>query len=233
MPHIDVQSNSPPAAAGQISLDELERRIRDAHAGVGAAFSNAVHHALTAGQALNVAKPQVAHGQWQAFLKRCDLNKRTAQRYMQLAELAPAKASSATLLADLSIERAIKCLSPSRQSEKSVEPKEVRERHNPERGTPAKTTYTDIIAAWIGASSDEKTKAIDSIGLESLLAAIPQHWLLVMEQHLADRRQIATPPHITNDRGIPDDLSIPTFLQREQPELIAAGPSPHPVGPCR
>ena len=75
----------------------------------------------------------------------------------------------------------------------------------------AKTTHIDILAAWIGATPEERTKAIDSIGFEPLLAVIPSNWLPVIERHFADRRQILTAPVVAS---LPADLSIPELLRR-------------------
>jgi hypothetical protein len=219
---IDQSSNKASIVPGQATLDQLAAKVRDAHAGVVAAFGKAVQHALTAGQTLNAAKSskQIPHGQWLPFLKRCDLNERTAQRYMQLAELAESNASCATLLADLSIERAIKRLSP-KQPQGSTDRRQLQERHKAvEPPAPAKTTHADIVAAWIGAVPEERSKAIDSIGIRALLTSIPPAWWPLIEKRVADRRQISAPSVAAT---LPtDDLSIPSFLQREPLKLVAS-----------
>ena len=213
---IDVHANSQPALAGQ-ALKQLTAQVREAHAGVVAAFGNAIEHAVAAGQALRAAKPQVAHGQWLAFLKGCDLNPRTAQRYMQLAELAPANASSATHLADLSIERAVKRLSQPALPPGSTLPPPVPPPRKTGPVPSAKTTHGDVVAAWMGAPPEERARAVDSIGLEPLWAAIPPPWLPLIERRIAAQHRAVARSTVP----IPDDLSIPVFLKREQPKAPA------------
>jgi hypothetical protein len=79
-----------------------------------------------------------------------------------------------------------------------------------------KTTHIDIIAAWMNAPLEERTKAIDSIGLMPLLAALPPNWLPVLEQWIADRQQPLVPAAVPTDPDlvIPRDLTIPEFLRR-------------------
>ena len=219
MPHmIDGEANNSIVAAPQLSLADLACVVREALAGLQAAFSNAVGHAIDAGRALIVAKERVRHGEWGKFLKNCDIGDRQAQRYMRLALLVEANPTSKSDLPGLSIEEAIKKLSPPNQALKSVEHQEARERRKPEREAPAKITHTDIIAAWIGASLDEKTKALDSIGMEPLLAAIPPGWLPQLEKLIGERRQSAAAIMVAELTPMSeDDLSVPEFLRREFP----------------
>ena len=143
-----MSNHTVPAVADVASLDELESRIRTAHAGVVSAFSSAIGKALEAGRALIAARKFVAHGQWIPFLKRCEINDRTARRYMQFTELVDEKRSSTTdltgllvELADLTIEQAIKRLSPRTVSSPSITGP------TPPGETPSvKTTHADIIA---------------------------------------------------------------------------------------
>jgi hypothetical protein len=194
------------------SLDELESRIRTAHAGVVSAFSSAIGKALEAGRALIAAKKLVAHGQWISFLKRCDINDRTARRYMQFTELVDEKRSSTTdlasllvELADLTIEQAIKRLSRTVSSPSITGPA-------PPGETPSvKMTHADIIAVWTNAPVSERKRAIDGIGLEALLAAMPSAWLPLIANRLA--RPIVPAPLLAD---LPGDLSVPAFLQREK-----------------
>jgi hypothetical protein len=78
--------------------------------------------------------------------------------------------------------------------------------------------HVDIIAVWNKASPEERTKAINSIGLKPLLAVVPQDWWPLLEKHIAERRQacvlVVTAP---TDLAIPSDLSIPLFLCRVPP----------------
>jgi hypothetical protein len=192
------------------SLDELESRIRTAHAGVVSAFSSAIGKSLEAGQALIAAKKLIAHGQWIPFLRRCDINDRTARRYMQFTELVDEKRSSTTdfasllvELADLTLEQAIKRLSPQTASSASITGPAP-----PGEPPSVKTTHADIVAAWTNAPASERKRAIDSIGLEALLAAMPSAWLPLIANRLA--RPIVPAPLPAD---LPSDLTT-AFLQR-------------------
>ena len=77
------------------SLDDVAERIRDAHAGVIAAFSNAIDRAIDAGETLIIAKKSklIPHGQWGKFLTRCGVRERQAERYMRLLVSYPASST--------------------------------------------------------------------------------------------------------------------------------------------
>jgi hypothetical protein len=101
------------------SLDELAEHIRDAHTSITAAFSNVIDHAIDAGQELTNAKKLVPHGQWGKFLRRCGVGERQAERYIRLAWLVAANPTCKSDLAELSIEQAIKSLSPPKPSKET------------------------------------------------------------------------------------------------------------------
>jgi hypothetical protein len=78
------------------------------------------------------------------------------------------------------------------------------------------TTAAEIIAAWDRAPQEERIKAINRIGLEALLAALPRDWMAEIEKRLAARRQPSAPTaHIDPTCAIPADLSIPPCLRRD------------------
>ncbi len=52
---------------------------------------------------------------------------------------------------------------------------------------PPRVTHINIIAAWTEAPLEERTKAIDGIGLEPLLAALPQTWIPLIEGRFTAR----------------------------------------------
>jgi hypothetical protein len=212
-----MSANIAASTADQGSLNELAARIRDAHAGVATAFSNALDRALDAGETLIFAKTSklVRHGQWGEFLKRCGVRERQAERYMRIACLVAANPTCKSDLAELSIEQAIKLLSP---------PKPLKE--TPTRGQPPKNgkpdrsdfTGTDIIAAWNSSLPDERTGALSTIGPNSVLGAMPLEWWAIIESIIARRHPSQL---ITTSDAISDDLEIPTFLRRE----LTAAPS--------
>jgi hypothetical protein len=221
--HIDGQSNTCVVPAGQAFLAELADRIRDAHVSVVSAFTSWIDNAILAGKLLNQAKKQTKHGQWTKFLERCDVGERQSQRYMKLAELVEAKPTCKSDLTDLSIEAAIKKLSPPKLPSKPVAPKQSNERSKPEPSAP-KTGHADIIAAWINAPAVEHPPAVAAIGLVPLLDAMPPDWWSLIEKYIAERQKSSAltieATALADSSGNPgpdDDLTIPGFLRRELP----------------
>jgi hypothetical protein len=213
-----ASTNKAPNSTNQLpvpyapSLHDLAANVRASHASVLAAFSTAANHAVEAGLSLATAKRCTDHGRWTDFVRSCDLTPRTAARYMQLADLAGQIGRATTDLNGLSIERAIKHLSPPKPAKSATEPKPPASAN---RKTKTSTSgraghAADIVSAWIAAAPTERVNAIDSIGLEAVLAAIPTEWLALLEARLAFRRQSPAPLP-----AIDDDLSIPTFLRRQ------------------
>jgi hypothetical protein len=172
----------------------------------------AIEHATNAGKALVAARAQTPHGGWSNFLKRCKVGERQAERYMHLARLVGSNPSRGTDLAGLSIQAAIKQLSPSGPRKAAS-------------GGPlatktaiAHTNAADIIAAWNGAPQNERSKAINGIGMEALLAVLPRDWMPEIEKRLAVRRQPSAPiADMDPTCAIPADLSIPPYLCRDRP----------------
>jgi hypothetical protein len=220
--HIDSAPTTRLVAAGQASLADLATHIRNAHVSVVSAFASAIENAIEAGKLLIAAKAQTPHGGWSKFLKKCNVGERQAERYAHLARLIEAKPSSRTDLAGLSIQAAIKKLSPPKLL---VTPKQSNDR-KPNAPPAPKTEHADILAAWVNAPIAERTRAIEGIGLAPLLPAVPSEWLPLMEKHIADRQKppapiveaIALPE---NDLTVPNDLSIPNFLKRGLPPSLA------------
>ena len=188
-------ANIAPVVAGQVSFDDLTVRIRDAHLSVVSAINSATDNAVTAGKLLIEAKKQTPHGQWGEFLKRCDVGERQSQRYMKLAELVEANPTSKSDLTDLSIEQAIKRLSPPKTHDRPQPAalKQPAKRGKPTKLFAAKTGHIDIIKAWHGASAEEHTRAIDGIGDKPSSAAMPPDWWPVIKQHVADRQKPPIP----------------------------------------
>jgi hypothetical protein len=55
----------------------------------------------------------------------------------------------------------------------------------------SRTNHLDIIEVWDHAPPHERTKAVDGIGLKPLLAVLPEDWIPLIENWLADRRQLS------------------------------------------
>jgi hypothetical protein len=78
---------TPTASTTEEELTRLADRIRDEHKAMRTAMCHAVAHAIRAGEALIQAKAAVPSGSWHRWLKEhCELSKRTALRYIQLAQ---------------------------------------------------------------------------------------------------------------------------------------------------
>jgi hypothetical protein len=71
----------------EIELTALATRIKQGHEALSQSFQTIVPRAIAIGDLLNEAKAKIGHG---TFLKwvadNCQLNERTVQRYMKLAE---------------------------------------------------------------------------------------------------------------------------------------------------
>jgi len=91
-------------------VETLIAQINTAHAEAQAYAGKAIERALEAGDLLLLAKSQVAHGQWQSWLKEhCPaISIRTAQDYMRVAKSLPVEKRSA---AHLTVRSALRILS--------------------------------------------------------------------------------------------------------------------------
>lgn len=202
------------------TLHDLAADVRTYHANVLAAFSTAANYAVEAGRKLSTAKQCAGHGRFGEFLRACEINDRTAARYMQLTRLVEQNGRGATDLAGVSIERAIKLLSPSKPPS-GPRPVTVPKAPAPTARHGAKdadkrTGHADIIGAWMTAPPAEQAKAIAGIGLDAVLAAIPASWMPLLKERLADRQQsMSSVPAPASPLAAGDDLTIPTFLRRE------------------
>jgi hypothetical protein len=149
----------------------------------------------------------VGHGGWRQFLKGCDLGRRQAERYAQLARLYDSNTSRGTHLdlAGLSIQAAIKLLLPPKPSEETHE----------RRPTPAAQEKLNS-QAWANASPAERARFINSIGWRTLAEAIPANWHPAIEEWLHPKPAPIIVDH--NGHPIPEDISIPAFLKVVSPD---------------
>jgi hypothetical protein len=209
-----------PALTGQAATrSNLAEAIRQAHAVVVNALGVAVEHAIKCGNILTDAKKQVGHGGWLEFLRACDLGERQAQRYMRLALLAEQTRLAKSDLTGMTIEGAIARLAPPKAPKPTTSPKPAiasKQIAGPRPSTGGKPTkHVDIIEAWLNASAADRAKAIDSIGLKDLLAAIPENWWALIEKRLAERNA-PPPPRKVDPALLPADGSIPPCLLRRK-----------------
>jgi hypothetical protein len=222
-----MQGNILPAPAGQVAptLTDLAEAIRAARADAAADFSRGTGRVREIGDKLRIAKAMAGHGRWGEFLKACNLNDRTAQRYMQFADLIAANPYLGTDLIGLSIKAAIKLLSPKPPKTAPTPKSPIKSAKTIAPAKPGhKVIRTAIIEAWLAASPADRTKAIDSIGLDAILAALPPTWLPLLADRLTTR-QAVTPEAAVDPALIPSDLSIPPFLDRRPaPQAVEEGP---------
>jgi hypothetical protein len=215
---LHMHGNILPAQTGQAaSLRDLADAIREAHAAVVNALSGAVEHAIRCGNVLTEAKKQTGHGRWGEFLRACDLGERQAQRYMRLALLAEQTRLAKSDLAGMTIEGAIKRLAPPKAPKSAAPATTPKQGPKPPSGPKKRVTHIDIIEVWLAASPDDRARAIDGIGLEPLLAAIPDTWWPLIKKRVAGRSRVSTPiVTVSADPAhqITDDLTIPGFLLR-------------------
>jgi hypothetical protein len=162
------------AAAHDVNaLEELARRIRDAHQAAQAAWCNALHHALDAGDALAEAQTRVSTG-WKKWLREnCFLSVRTALLYQQLARHRAEIEAELERVGPLSLRAARRLIAEPR----APKPK-------PEKLVP------DLLLAWNKATVAERTKALTRIPLGDFLQAMPAAWRTELRNrgaHLGDR----------------------------------------------
>ena len=222
MPHIDGKANSNTCIAVQefaieATLEGYVQRVRAAHAGLISALSNAVQHAVDAGQALLAAKntPYGQYGQWTKFLRRCDLGERQAERYMHLARLVEANPTCKSDLAGLTIETAIKKLSPPKPQVASPARSQNggRNENTDVKPSAATATHADILEVWLRASPAAQERAVDALGVRGWFNAAPKHWRPHIEQLLLAEQK--TPiVAVAAAESAPNDLTIPEFLRR-------------------
>jgi Protein of unknown function (DUF3102) len=92
-------------ATADLSLEMMAIGIKSHRESAERCFSHGVEHAIGAGELLIEAKKKIKHGEWLPWLEtNCELARRTAQAYMQLARL-PAEKRKA--IAHLPVEEAL------------------------------------------------------------------------------------------------------------------------------
>jgi hypothetical protein len=207
------------ANSATASLPELANIIRTEHAVVAQGANKVLAHALVLGRALIAAQEQLStkpKGEWEAWLlANCRFGERHARRYTALVRAYDARGHSVSAnLVDLSLRGLMQRLSPPKSHDQPQPAALTQPKHRePTKSFAAKTGYTDIIEAWLGASTEQRTRALDGIGLTPLLAAMPPEWWPLIEQHLAERQKPSMPT-VTATAAIVADLSIPSFLLR-------------------
>ncbi len=107
-----------------VSKDDLQGlavEIRQEHDLCRKAISEALQHAINAGELLLKAKTLTPHGTWSDWVRdNCEFSERTAQAYMRVARGLPVLEAKAQRVADLSFRDALMLLSEPEQTEYDV-----------------------------------------------------------------------------------------------------------------
>ena len=84
------------------------------------------------------------------------------------------------------------------------------------------TQKSQVIPSLSDLAQDERLEAIHSIGLDALLAALPEHSILEIETWLANRHRSSVPAvQVDPACAIPEDLSIPlTHRGRDRAAVV-------------
>ena len=158
----------------QQGFAELERGVSESHQGVGRAGRDALRLAMLAGDGLLEirARKLIKHGQWSELCCRTCGSARTAQIYVKLAKARAILEENPQTSAGFSIDAALRFL---------------RQRDGTLRAPTKKKAPALSPRAWAAASSDERRRFLEAIGLLPLLAAIPPKWRVEIERRA--RRQ--------------------------------------------
>jgi hypothetical protein len=157
--------------AAQQELEALAQTIRSADQGVLHAAVNLIEHALAAGEALIQAKAQVGHGNWLKYLKdKCDLGEDRAERYMRLARGRDVLETNSARVRNLSLTQALRLID---EHERKSQPRETDSRKAPKA---AKAVERLNSLAWSNASPTERTRFLEAVGRDEILAAVPSDW---------------------------------------------------------
>ena len=206
-----------PSSPQDSGLSELARQVRDAHCQVARAAADVLRSALACGDLLIAAKSRVPHGQWLPWLRRdCDVGERAANAYMQLARNRRVFEANPQRAADLSLRGALRLVSkkPGSASRPALRPAAKPHVKN--------SDVVDVLGWWSRAGNDRR-RFLDNVGWKELAEAIPPSWYPEMRKWLDARTSPAPATRVDHsgdlavgDLAIPDDLSIPTFLKRDQ-----------------
>jgi hypothetical protein len=153
-------------------LATLAETVRQQHQAVIQAALGALDHAMSAGDALAVAKSQIGHGSWAHWLhQKCEIPERTARRYMQLASARNLFEANRSRATDLTIAGALRLLG----NKKSA----------PGKNSGKRPQALLSPLAWTGASVNQRRLFLIAIGLPSLLEALPFPWAAQLSRHAA------------------------------------------------
>jgi hypothetical protein len=150
-------------------LNTLAAAVRDAHSAVEAAARNVFEHAVKAGTALLAAKERLRHGDWLPWVERsCEIEKRTAQRYMQIAGARDELTANASRATHLSLRGLLKLTAAAK--------KPARAKKAPARKAPKQATSFDALFWWSTAAPAARRHFLEGVGERALQEATPPSW---------------------------------------------------------
>jgi Protein of unknown function (DUF3102) len=167
------------------------------------AVANGVAFWMAAGDTLLAAKAQIPHGGWLKHLKDCDLSEDKAERYMHLARHR-AELENSARVRNLTLTGALRLINGAKPGRKSKPPVTV--------------SKLDPLA-WSNASTEERRRFLDAIGIDSVRKAMPPSWRSALEASVLEREVVPNPATTTEQTTAPsqDGLDIPEILRRELP----------------
>ena len=205
-------------AGSEPVLNQLARRIRDAHQAVRAATANALAAALDAGDALIEAKTRV-ETDWEGWVeKNCRFGASTARLYMQLArrrEDIEAKQQDELLQPNtppLSVRAARQLIAKPRcHQQKAVE----NDQKNAAETAPEieSEPVNLVLAALDKANTEQVTAALNAKGLLWLLEVMPDDFRSRLEQRVLSLR--VRPGHL-------GDPKLTTLVRTALSHVVAA-----------
>jgi hypothetical protein len=165
----------------QDNLAAITTRVRLAHEAVDNAAQDMLAHAMDAGDALNEARKKIPHGKWAAWLRRdCELNVRTAARYIQLANARPIfDSSNRSRTTDLTIAGALRLLGNGQKLKPDKKPK---------------VSVGLSLLEWNAEDLEQRRNFLSEIGLVSFFAAMPPVWHGEIERRVFGQRAAAAAP---------------------------------------
>lgn len=201
-----------PSSPQDNGLSELARQVRDSHCQVARAAADVLKYALACGDLLIAAKSHVPHGQWLPWLRRdCDVGERAANAYMQLARKRRVFEANPQRAGDLTLRGALRLISKKTNSAPRPAPRPA--------AKPQVRNFdvVDVLGWWSRAGNDRR-RFVDNVGWKEFAEAIPPSWYPEMQKWLDARTSPAPATRVdhSGDLAIPDDMSIPTFLKRNQ-----------------
>lgn len=196
LPAPEAPAPSAPEAAAQVELSEHANAIRS----IG---PRVVADVIEIGRRLELCKNHLRHGLWAKWLEReFGWSHRTADNFINISKLAKSEKisnlnlplSGLYLLARPSVSEGVRAeiIQRAKGGEKvncGMIAHTIRAQLCGRKRTastapvlPTKTkpprpaTYLEILDVWLGASPTERRRAVDSLGLETWLDAVPEDW---------------------------------------------------------